>query len=401
MADSARDMATRSITAARIRAAVRVAVVVLAGAIALTMPTRACAITASIDGAAESVVAITSGDDRIGTGVVIAEDRVLTVAHVIDAAEGTPARILGGGSLVPFTVIAIDRQRDLALLAADLPETIPPIVWGDSAMLVRGEDVIALGFPIGLRSVSLTKGVVSSPLQSYEGVTYIQTDAAINPGNSGGPLVDGSGRLIGVNVAKIALVEVDAVGFAVPGIDALAFLAREAPDVRVLVDSSPMGTPAEAREVTVTRAADDASSWPIAIAAIIGALAAFGGVVLWSRRSKAAPVPEAAESSEPVGPIRHRAVFRVTGPRGSGEIDVRLPAVAGSAHNADIPIHDPSANAYQVRFVPSAAGVSALNLADATGMYCGDRCVTAVDLLPGESVRIGAATIALVRVYDA
>ncbi len=63
-------------------------------------------------------------------------------------------------------------------------------MWGDDSALILGQDVIALGFPIGLTSVTLSKGVVSSPSQTYAGATFIQTDAAINPGNSGGPLMD-------------------------------------------------------------------------------------------------------------------------------------------------------------------------------------------------------------------
>ncbi len=76
-------------------------------------------------GATASVVAITSYADRIGTGVVIAEDRVLTVAHVVDAAEGTPTHVIAADTLLTYEVLAIDRERDLALLAVDLPEDVP------------------------------------------------------------------------------------------------------------------------------------------------------------------------------------------------------------------------------------------------------------------------------------
>ena len=375
-------------------------VLALACVVALTAaPARA--LTSTLERATGSVVAITSGAELIGTGVVVGTDRVLTAAHVVDAAARMPARVLAADALLTYEVLAVDRVRDLALVSADLPDAVPAIVFGDSTALMRGQDVIALGFPIGLTSVSLTKGVVSSPLQTYAGAEFVQTDAAINPGNSGGPLVDEQGRLVGINVAKIALVEVDAVGFSVPAEDALAFVERVDPGLELLVDRSAPEPPAGAP------AAPDlpALGLPLAALALLTLVAVLAVIAVRARLMRVVNERAGAEGVTPptVSVRTHdRAVFSVASPRESRELDLRLPSVAGSAPNADIPVPGEGTNAYQVRFTRGpGGGVMATNLADATGMYCGDECVPTALLHPGESVRVGTATITLVRVYDA
>ena len=365
----------------------------------------ALGVVSSLDRAIDAVAAVTSRAERIGTAVVIAEDRVLTAAHVVDAAAGTPANLIIADTMVPFEVLAIDRQRDLALLAADLPEGVSPIVWGDGASLRRGQDVIALGFPIGLTSVSLTKGVVSSPMQRYQGATFVQTDAAINPGNSGGPLVDEQGRMVGISVAKIAQVDVDAVGFAVPVADALEFLSRAAPEIEVLVDMSSGEVPAEAEPLAPAEGAEQvrSGSAPVIAGLIAATVLAVAGVSFAAIRRARLGAARGAVEEPRNGDTRRitRSVFRVTSPGRDEELDLRLPSVAGSARNADIPLGAEGGPAYHVRFSAAPGGVSALDLTDERGMYCGDECVKTVMLRPGESVRVGSATIVFVRSYEA
>ena len=371
----------------------------------LLLATPAAAVTSSLQRAIDAVAAVTSGAERIGTAVVIAEDRLLTAAHVIDAAAGTPANLIIADTMVSFEVIAIDRRRDLALLAAELPDGVSAIVWGDGDALARGQDVIALGFPIGLTSVSLTKGVVSSPLQPYQGATFVQTDAAINPGNSGGPLVDEQGRMVGISVAKIAQVDVDAVGFAVPVADALEFLSRAAPDIELLVDASTGEVPGEAEPLVPAEGAEQVgpASAPATLGVIAAAVLAMAAVsFLVIRRARLNGARGAGEESQ--GSDRRRvvrAVFRVTSPGRDEELDLRLPSVAGSARNADIPLRADGGPAYQVRFSAAPGGVSALDLTDERGMYCGDACVKTAVLAPGDSVRVGGTTIVYVRSYEA
>jgi hypothetical protein len=338
----------------------------------------------SLEAATDSVVAITAGYDVIGSGIVIASDRVLTVSHVVSGGFDSQMRVLAGDTLLQFSVIAVDPVRDLALLAVDLPSGIDPIVWGSSTALVRGQDVIALGFPIGFSSVSLTKGVVSSPEQQYLSAVYVQTDAAINPGNSGGALVDGDGRLVGVNVAKIANVEVDAVGFSIPADEARAFVLASEPEIALALDLSP-----------ISRATRQALWWVVGVALVL-----FAAVRL-RRRGALRPAQRdgdrataATPDATPAGVTRWR--FAVRGPGGGSESVIRLPGVIGTASNADLRVEDPAVTPYHARIVQAGDGVEVVDLTDAQGLYCADLCVPRAIIRPGESIRVGATTVVFV-----
>jgi hypothetical protein len=119
---------------------------------------------------------------------------------------------------------------------------------GTASSLRVGQEVIAVGSALGVLSNTVTRGIVSAVRRTGE-VTLIQTDAAINPGNSGGPLVDRSGRVIGVNTLKIARVA-ESIGFAVAIDHALALInggsqAPAAPPVAGLNDMLRGGAPSE------------------------------------------------------------------------------------------------------------------------------------------------------------
>lgn len=358
------------------------ALAALALALLVAAPPAAATAT-SLEGATNSVVAITAGSDVIGSGIVIAPDRVLTVSHVIDTGAGAEMRILTGDALLPFSVIALDRERDLALLGVNLPTPIDPIVWGSSTTLVRGQDVIALGFPIGFASVALTKGVVSSPEQRYRSAVYVQTDAAINPGNSGGALVDADGRLVGVNVAKIANVEVDAVGFSIPADEARAFVVASEPSIALTLDLEP-----------ASRSSRRLIWWALGI--VLVSLLAVGLRRRSSSRTaaRAAEAAASAEAPPPAGVTRWR--FAVHGPGGSSEALIRLPGVIGTAPNADLRVADGGVTPYHARLVQAGDGVEVVDLTDENGLFCAELCVQRAIIHPGESVRVGATTVVLV-----
>jgi putative serine protease PepD len=176
--------------------------------------------------AADGVVAVQVGGGS-GTGFVI-DDRgtIVTNAHVVGQSTQASVRFGDSGATVDAEVLGSDPSTDLAVLRVDPSRvgTLHPLTLADSDNVRVGDEVVAIGHPFGLDRTA-TAGIVSGlgrEIQSPNGFSIdevIQTDAAINPGNSGGPLVDGRGRVVGVN-SQIATSGAGGgnvgVGFAVP-----------------------------------------------------------------------------------------------------------------------------------------------------------------------------------------
>ena len=153
------------------------------------------------------------GGGGVGSGFVLnGEGEIATNAHVVTTGEGQAVRRarevyveFADGNQVEADIVGADPNADIALLRIN-PDglRLRPLPLGESASVEVGEPVAAIGSPFGERQ-SLSVGVISAIDRSIESLTSfnisgaIQTDAAINPGNSGGPLVDGEGRVIGVN----------------------------------------------------------------------------------------------------------------------------------------------------------------------------------------------------------
>jgi len=156
----------------------------------------------------------TGEQQGIGTGFVVSTDgQILTNAHVVSESGVTASSVTvvfkssgSQGTEIPATIVGSDESTDVALLKIDPSQApgITPVKLGDSSQVAVGQEVVAIGNPLGL-DFSLSSGVVSATnreLQSPNGATItggIQTDAAINPGNSGGPLFDSNGEVIGIN----------------------------------------------------------------------------------------------------------------------------------------------------------------------------------------------------------
>jgi len=148
-----------------------------------------------------------------GSGVVLSSDGlILTNNHVVEGAgSGAQLKVyFSDGTSAPATIEGADAVSDIAVIRAEGRNDLTPIELGNSDNLQVGQEVVAVGSPLGLES-TVTAGIVSAlerPV-STSGQTgnqssvidAIQTDAAINPGNSGGALVDMEGRLIGINTA--------------------------------------------------------------------------------------------------------------------------------------------------------------------------------------------------------
>lgn len=139
-----------------------------------------------------------------GSGFVIDEQgRVVTNEHVVENAEQVTV-VFPNGDEEEAKVVGTDRSTDIALLDLEGDRDVTPLPLGSSEALEIGDPVVAIGSPFGLQG-TLTAGIVSALDRrlrapndfSIEGA--IQTDAALNSGNSGGPLLDGEGRVVGVN----------------------------------------------------------------------------------------------------------------------------------------------------------------------------------------------------------
>lgn len=155
----------------------------------------------------------------IGSGFVFDEKaHVLTNNHVIENVEALNLA-LPDGRKSKGQLIGSDPMHDVALAKMDL-ERVKAVELGDSRNLEVGQRVYAIGNPLGLAGgPTVTAGVISAlgrSIQSERGLfeELIQTDAPINPGNSGGPLVDESGKVIGMNTAIIPYAQ--GIGFAIP-----------------------------------------------------------------------------------------------------------------------------------------------------------------------------------------
>ncbi len=204
-----------------------------------------------------SVVSTSNTAEGEGSGVILTQDGyILTNNHVIAGATDLTVRF-NDGTTAKATVVGADATGDLAVIKVDGVSGLVPAALGKSGQVKVGEQVIAIGSPLGL-SATVTSGIISAlnrpvrttseqsqtpqnPRGNSNSTTAsdatvlnaIQTDAAINPGNSGGPLVNMQGQIIGINSAIASLSTNTTsqsgsigVGFAIP-IDSAARIANE------------------------------------------------------------------------------------------------------------------------------------------------------------------------------
>ncbi|MFT3878501.1 MAG: trypsin-like peptidase domain-containing protein [Gemmatales bacterium] len=150
----------------------------------------------------------TSGrSNGMGTGIVIdARGYIVTNFHVVDDVIKLQVRMSGDDERYDATVIAKDKESDLAVIKINARKPLPVVKIGTSSDLMVGETVIAIGNAFGYEH-TVSMGIVSAlgrDVVLNKEVNYkqlIQTNASINPGNSGGPLLNIDGELIGVNTA--------------------------------------------------------------------------------------------------------------------------------------------------------------------------------------------------------
>jgi len=178
--------------------------------------------------ARSSVVVIESVDrtDREGgkgTGFVVREDGVIaTNFHVIGEHRGFRVKFSDGKTYEPQAILAVDRDKDLALVQIDR-KGLAPLPLGDSDELTPGQSILALGNPLGF-DFSVSRGVVAA-LRELEGNPMVQVAMPIEPGSSGSPVLDMTGKVIGA----VAIKSGGAIGFAVPVNDLKRLLAHPNP----------------------------------------------------------------------------------------------------------------------------------------------------------------------------
>ncbi|MDH4267255.1 MAG: trypsin-like peptidase domain-containing protein [Deltaproteobacteria bacterium] len=156
----------------------------------------------------------------IGSGFIFSDEGlILTNSHVVFGRQAIFVT-LDDGRKYPVILLGADPIYDLAVLKIpNAPKDLHKTALGDSSKIQIGEEVVAIGNPLGLEQ-TLTRGVISGVNRIIQEtkmtlmLPLIQTDAAINPGNSGGPLVNLCGEVIGINTAAIS--EAQNIGFAVP-----------------------------------------------------------------------------------------------------------------------------------------------------------------------------------------
>jgi S1-C subfamily serine protease len=168
--------------------------------------------------------------DEQGTGMIISSNgEVVTNNHLISGATSIAVTLYGKTKSIPATIVDTDPGSDVALLQITGVSNLPTVAYGDSDNVQVGDAVVAIGNALGLSagSPTVTQGIISATGRSVtagdasggttETLTNLfQTDAAINPGNSGGPLVDSSGKVIGMNTAVASSADAENIGFAIP-----------------------------------------------------------------------------------------------------------------------------------------------------------------------------------------
>lgn len=154
-----------------------------------------------------------------GSGIILSADGyIVTCAHVVEGASQVTV-ILNDDTEYEASLVGTDSRYDLAVLKVEATG-LTPASLGDSDMITVGEEVIAIGNPLGELRGTATSGIISAANREVtvetRAMTLLQTDAAISPGSSGGGLFNASGSLIGIVNAKASTADAEGLGFAIP-----------------------------------------------------------------------------------------------------------------------------------------------------------------------------------------
>lgn len=154
--------------------------------------------------------------NAVGSGVFInARGYAVTNEHVVDEIKKMTIKTSSGTEYLA-TVVEADEDMDIALIKLDSAKSdFTYLEWGDSDNIFVGQQIIAIGSPVGYQS-TVTQGIISNTQRRITGsdLYYIQTDVAINQGNSGGPIIDKDGKIVGIATRKMMEAGYEGLSFA-------------------------------------------------------------------------------------------------------------------------------------------------------------------------------------------
>ena len=207
-----------------------VAVIALVGSCATTAsnaPRPRLSAKDIVQQSSPAIVRIEAGGDKVGTGFIVDKTGIVaTNLHVVAGESAIRIRLLDGTQYQVLQIAGVDIGRDLALLRIKAGKDLPTLRLGDSDAVSAGDQIVAIGNPLGVFDYSVTSGLISQvrPLCPQEEVaaqhckqelTVLQISAAISPGSSGGPLFNQFGEVVGVTTAIITAGQ--NINLAVPG----------------------------------------------------------------------------------------------------------------------------------------------------------------------------------------
>jgi len=180
-----------------------------------------------------------------GSGFIISEDGyVLTNYHVIENAT-TIKVVMANGKEYSAKLIGSEADNDIAVIKLETNDKFVPVTLGESKSVVIGEEVVAIGNPLGELTFSITKGIVSAvdrdiQIDNFTAIDMFQVDCAVNQGNSGGPIFNMYGEVIGIVSAKYASEIIEGLGFCIP-IDDVTSILPDLVEYGKVVNKSYMG----------------------------------------------------------------------------------------------------------------------------------------------------------------
>ena len=158
-----------------------------------------------VDISSPAIVRIEAGENKVGTGFIVnGGGLIATNLHVIEGESKIRVKLFKDATEYPvITIAGVDRGHDLALIWIQPRKQLPVLHLGDSKAVSAGDQVYAIGNPLGVFDNSVTEGLISQVRDLTPDLTILQISAAISPGSSGGPLFNQYGEVVGVTTAII------------------------------------------------------------------------------------------------------------------------------------------------------------------------------------------------------